>query len=183
MADRVRNVNAFGEVLHYDPSKLEFVSVVPGDLVTSMEDFSVNMEYDDGTAYVNLAYFNKGAQNTINGSGVLATITMRRSANARSIDATGIDLSSLMLIGPDYSLVTVETEGEDGPVTKVTKYGLEDVTITMTNAFLPTDDGSNVTKLIQQVRTVPLSKPGPFDPPSGKGSSFPPPPWQYRPPA
>ena len=150
MADRVRNVNAFGEVLHYDPSKLEFVSVVPGDLVTSMEDFSVNMEYDDGTAYVNLAYFNKGAQNTINGSGVLATITMRRSSNARSIDANGIDLSSLMLIGPDYSLLTIETEGEDGPVTKVTKYGQDDVTITMTNAFLPTDDGSNVTKLIQQ---------------------------------
>ena len=150
VADRVRNVNAFGEVLHYDPSKLEFVSVVPGDLVTSMEDFSVNMEYDDGTAYVNLAYFNKGAQNTINGSGVLATITMRRSSNARSIDANGIDLSSLMLIGPDYSLLTVETEGEDGPITKVTKYGQDDVTITMTNAFLPTDDGSNVTKLIQQ---------------------------------
>ena len=147
VADRVRNVNAFGEVLHYDPGKLEFVSVVPGDLVTSMEDFSVNMEYDDGTAYVNLAYFNKGAQNTINGSGVLATITMRRNPVARSIDANGIDLSSLMLIGPDYSLLTIETDGGSGPITK---YGLEDVSITMTNEFLPTDDGSNITKLIQQ---------------------------------
>ena len=149
-ADRVRNVNAFGAVLPYDPGKLEFVSVVPGDMTAHMVDFSVNMEYDDGTAYVNLAYFNKGNMNQVNGSGVLATITMRRSAAARSIDAEGIDLSSLMLIGPDYSLLTVETGGSDGPVTKVTRYGQEDVAITMTNEFLPTDDGSNVTSLIQQ---------------------------------
>ncbi|MBR7178774.1 MAG: discoidin domain-containing protein, partial [Oscillospiraceae bacterium] len=150
MADRVRNVNAFGAVLDYDPSKLEFVSVEPGDMTAHMVDFSVNMEYDDGTAYVNLAYFNKGNMNQVNGSGVLATITMRRSAAARSIEANGIDLSSLMLIGPDYSLLTVETDGSDGPITKVTKYGQSDVTITMTNDYLPTDDGSNVTKLIQQ---------------------------------
>ena len=149
MADRVRNVNAFGEVLHYDPSKLEFVSVVPGDMTAHMVDFSVNMEYDDGTAYVNLAYFNKGNMNQVNGSGVLATITMQRSSNARSIDANGIDLSSLMLIGPDYSLQTINTSN-DGPITKVTKYGQDDVTITMTNEFLPTDDGANVTKFIQQ---------------------------------
>ena len=144
MADNVRNVNAFGQVLHYDPSKLEFVSVTPGDMTAHMVDFSVNMEYDDGTAYVNLAYFNKGDQPLVNGSGVLATIVMK------GTDADSIDLSSLMLIGPDYSLLTVETSGESAPVVKVTEYGLEDVTITMTNEFLPTDDGSNVTKLIQQ---------------------------------
>ena len=150
MADRVRNVNAFGQVLPYDPGKLDFVSVVPGDMVASMEDFSVNMEYDDGTAYVNLACFNKGAQNPVNGSGILATITMRRTSSARSIDAAGIDLGSLMLIGPDYSLLTIETGENAGPITKVTRYSQDDVTITMTNAFLPTDNGTNVTRLIQQ---------------------------------
>ena len=56
-----------------------------------------------------------------------------------------------MLIGPDYSLLTVEAGSEPAPEVKVTEYGLEDVTITMTNNYLPTDDdGLNVTKLIQQ---------------------------------
>ena len=144
MADNVRNVNAFGQVLAYDPAVLEFVSAVPGTMASEMTDFTVSKEYDDGTAYVNLAYFTKGSQTPANGSGILATITMK------GTDETAIDLSSLMLIGPDHSLLTVETDGEAGPITKVTKYGLEDVTITMTNDYLPTDDGSNVTQLIQQ---------------------------------
>ena len=144
MADDVKNVNAFGQVLTYDPMQLEFVSVTPGDMAAGMVDFTVDKTYDDGTAYVNLAYFNKGDQALVNGSGVLATIVMK------GTDAASIDLSSLMLIGPDYSLLTVEAGSEPAPEVKVTKYGLEDVTITMTNAYLPTDDGSNVTSLIQQ---------------------------------
>ena len=144
MADNVRNVNAFGQVLAYDPQVLEFVSVAAGDMAASMVDFTVNKVYDDGTAYVNLAYFNKGDQALVNGSGVLATITMK------GTDAEAIDLSSLMLIGPNYSLKTVETGSENVPTVTVTKYGQSDVTITMTNSVLTTDDGTNVTQLIQQ---------------------------------
>ena len=145
MAKGVKNVNAFGQVLNYDPSKLEFVSVTPGDMLLDMEtDFAVNKLYDDGTAYVNLAYFNKGDKELVKGSGVLATIVMK------GTDAEAIDLDSLMLIGPDYSLLTINTgEGaESAPV--VTYYGQEDVTVTMTNSVLTSDDGSNVTKIIQQ---------------------------------
>ena len=162
MAENVQNVNAFGQVLSYDPTKLEFVSAAAGTMAAGMVDFTVNKVYDDtgavalmdltdtpeytGSAYVNLAYFNKGDQALVNGSGVLATIVMK------GTDASAIDLSSLMLIGPDYSLKTVETDGsgESGPTVTVTEYGQSDVTITMTNAILTSDDGSNVTKLIQQ---------------------------------
>ena len=146
VAGNVKNLNAFGQVLSYDPEKLEFVSVTGSDKVAGMVDFTVNKVYEDGTAYVNLAYFNKGDQALVNGSGVLATIVMK------GTDADAIDLSSLMLIGPNYSLLTVET-GEGGievPEVKVTEYGQEDVNITMTNSVLTSDDGSNVTKLIQQ---------------------------------
>ena len=147
-ANNVKNLNAFGQVLSYDPEKLEFVSVTGSDKVADMVDFTVNKVYDDGTAYVNLAYFNKGDQALVNGSGVLATIVMK------GTDAEAIDLSSLMLIGPDYSLVTAEAGDGEGDVEEpeviVTEYGQSDVTITMTNSVLTSDDGTNVTKLIQQ---------------------------------
>ena len=145
MAKSVKNVNAFGQVLNYDPGKLEFVSVTPGDMILDMEtEFAVNKLYDDGTAYVNLAYFNKGDKELVKGSGVLATIVMK------GTDAEAIDLSSLMLIGPDYSLLTINTGAgaESAPV--VTYYSQDDVTLTMTNSVLKSDDGSNVTKIIQQ---------------------------------
>ena len=159
MADNVRNVNAFGQVLNYDPTKLEFVSAAAGTMAASMTDFTMNMVYSDtnavaladldeqaeyeASAYVNLAYFNKGDQPLVNGSGVLAVIVMR------GTDASALDLSSLMLIGPDYSLETVVTDGS-GPSVNITHYDQDDVTITLTNDYLPTDDGSNVNTLIQQ---------------------------------
>ena len=144
VANNVKNVNAFGQVLTYDPEKLEFVSVTGSDKVANMVDFTVNKTYDDGTAYVNLAFFNKGNQTLVNGSGTLATIVMK------GTDAEAIDLSSLMLIGPDYSLLTVEAGTEVEPTPIVTEYGQEDVVLTMTNSVLTTDDGSNVTSIIQQ---------------------------------
>ena len=142
MAEGVRNVNAFGQVLSYDPAKLSFVSAKTEAMASSMVDFTVNKVYDDGTAYLNLACFNKGDQPLLNGSGALATITMR------GTDPDAIDLSSLMLIGPDYSLKTAEATVSGGSDTVI--YGQSDVRLTMTNGFLSTDDGSNVTKLIQQ---------------------------------
>ena len=145
MAKSVKNVNAFGQVLNYDPGKLEFVSVTPGNMILDMEtDFAVNKLYDDGTAYVNLAYFNKGDKELVKGSGVLATIVMK------GTDAEAIDLNSLMLIGPDYSLLTIDTGAGAGTAPVVTYYGQDDVTVTMTNSVLKSDDGSNVTKIIQQ---------------------------------
>ena len=97
---------------------------------------------------MNLAFANNGDQELVSGSGVLATITMKGTS------ADAIDLSSIMIIGPDFSFETLETSS--GPVTpelsegNITKYARSDIKdITMTNDLLKTDDGDNVKKLVQ----------------------------------
>ncbi len=155
VADNVQNLNAFGQVLNYDPAALNFESVTPGELVTGMENLTVNKTYDDGTAYVNLAFANKGDKALVNGSGVLATITMVPVGEG-TVEA--IDLSHILIMGPDFSFAELETstssadEPKDPELSEgnVTEYGQSNVTITMTNAELTEDDGTNVTKLIQQ---------------------------------
>jgi hypothetical protein len=112
-----------------------------------MEDMNRNKVYGDGSAYLNLAYANRGDKALVNGSGVLATITMKAKADITVADV--IDLSKLTIIGPDHSFIEIQTGG-GVPSPIVTKYGQDDVAIKMTNSVLTTDDGSNVTTLIQQ---------------------------------
>ena len=56
-----------------------------------------------------------------------------------------IDLSTVTMMGPDYS--TIESTNED--IVQMIDFGYDDFDITMTNEFLPSDDGTNVNKLIQ----------------------------------
>lgn len=99
----VENLNAFGKVLDYDPARLEFVSVVPGGDIAQMENLTVNKRYGDGTAYVNLAFANRGDQNLYNGSGVLATLTMKA-----VVDLTPekeLQCEGIWLIGPKLDII------------------------------------------------------------------------------
>ncbi|MGN0335452.1 MAG: S-layer homology domain-containing protein [Lachnospiraceae bacterium] len=153
-ADKVKNLNAFGQVLNYDPAALEFVSVTAGEMLGEMEDLNVNKVYEDGTAYFNLAYANRGDQALVSGSGVLATITMKAKADVADV-REAIDLSGLTLIGPDFSFIEVEVSA--GPALpelsegNVTKYGKDKIaTMSITNSSMPEDDGSNVGAIIQQ---------------------------------
>lgn len=99
MAEEAENINAFGKVLDYDPAKLEFVSVSREDAVASMEDLTVNKVYGDGTAYVNLAFANRGDKPLYNGSGRLAVITMKALADVQP--KTDLNLDDVLVIGPD----------------------------------------------------------------------------------
>ena len=108
-ADSVANLNAFGHVLPYDPEKVEFVSISPSGDIADMEDMNVNKTYEDGTAYYNLAYANRGDRNLFSGSGVLATITMKAKQEISTSDAAVMDLTLVDLIGPDFSLITTDT--------------------------------------------------------------------------
>lgn len=99
MAEEAENINAFGKVLDYDPAKLEFVSVSREDAVASMEDLTVNKVYGDGTAYVNLAFANRGDKPLYNGSGQLAVITMKALADVQP--KTDLNLDDVLAIGPD----------------------------------------------------------------------------------
>lgn len=152
-AENVKNLNAFGQVLTYDPAKLQYVGVTADFDISQMENLTVNKVYEDGTAYVNLAFANNGNQEVYSGTGILATITMK-AKEAFTFSEEIMNLSSVMLIGPTYSLVEsasgsgmkepqISTGGE-----KSYAYGT-DFTMTMTNDVLTTDDGNNVQKLIQ----------------------------------
>ncbi len=92
------NVNAFGKVLNYDPSRLEFVSASPEDSIGQMENLTVNKRYGDGTAYVNLAFANRGDKKLYNGSGALAMITMRAIVEVMPKDE--MECEGIWLIGP-----------------------------------------------------------------------------------
>ena len=145
------NLNAFGQVLAYDPALVDYVSAEAGAMLGEMEDMNRNKVYGDGSAYLNLAYANRGDKALVNGSGVLATITMKAKADITVADV--IDLTKLTIIGQDHSFIVIPTGGElptPEPTPEVTEYGQNDVTLTMTNSILTTDDGSNVTKFIQQ---------------------------------
>ena len=77
-AENVKNLNAYGTIINYDPEKVEFVAeqyLNTGDMYT--QGMTGNIVYDDGTAYVNHNAINMGDKDLLNGSMVLSTITMR----------------------------------------------------------------------------------------------------------
>lgn len=157
-ADNIKNLNAFGQVLNYDSSQLEYVKIEQGAGVLGMTDLSINKSCDD-RSYVNVAYANRGDKALYNGSGILATITMKAKTDIGNLTDI-MSLGQMTLIGPDYSVVMSDAAsnpvipGIPGEVT--TKYGQDDFTITMTNDVLDTDDGTNVSKITQNGTYDPL---------------------------
>ena len=150
----VKNLNAYGSIINYDPDLLEYVGteyVGTGSMYT--QGMTGNIDNGDGTAYINHNAVNMGDQPLVNGSKVLATITLRAKDNIDVINSDVIDLSSATLIGPDYSIkeskVVTDVEIPDIPTTTTKEYGQNDFTITMTNDVLKTDDGSNVSAIVQ----------------------------------
>lgn len=150
----VKNLNAYGSIINYNPELLEYAGteyVGTGSMYT--QGMTGNAVYDDGTAYINHNAVNMGDQPLVNGSKVLATITLRAKDNIDVINSDVIDLSSATLIGPDYSIkeskVVTDVEIPDIPTTTTKEYGQNDFTITMTNDVLKTDDGSNVSAIVQ----------------------------------
>ena len=157
-ADNVENLNAFGEVLYYDKGQLQFAGIEGGAGTLTMENLSKGMEgYDK--PYVNLAFANRGDKELYSGSGILATIKMTAKTNIENV-AEAIDLSSVMLIGPDYSVITTDAGNvptiPEVPDGTTTEYGMSDFTITMTNEWLAEDDGTNVQKIVQGQSYEPL---------------------------
>ena len=100
--NEVQNVNAFGKVIEYDPSRLEFVSAGQSRSLEGMENLTVNRTYGDGTAYVNLAFANRGDKALYGGSGEMASITFRALADLRP--AEELPCGNIWLIGPGYDV-------------------------------------------------------------------------------
>ena len=108
-ADQAENVNAFGKVLVYHPEHMEFVSVEQGECVAQMENLTVNKTYGDKTAYVNLAFANRGDKALFSGSGELARITMKALMDIKP--AEELECESIWLIGPEYDVCGEEQQG------------------------------------------------------------------------
>lgn len=150
----VENLNAYGSIINYDPARVEYVGVDyvgTGSMYT--QGMTGNAVYDDGTAYVNHNAINMGDQPLVNGSKVLATITMKAKADIDLSDTKVIDLSTATLMGPDFSVkeskVVNEVDIPDVPTETTIEYGQDAFDITMTNDVLTTDDGSNVGTIVQ----------------------------------
>lgn len=151
-ADNVKNLNAFGEVLDYDPTAISFESVTAEYDIIQMENLTVNKNYSDEEAYLNLAFANNGNQETYSGTGVIAKITMKALTTTKVSEA--IDLTDMMLIGPEFDFIEGDSYFEvqmpelAKPESKTYQYE-KDFTMTMTNNVLTEDDGTNVEKFIQ----------------------------------
>lgn len=101
-ADKAENVNAFGKVIDYNPERLEFISVEQSECVAQMENLTVNKTYADGTAYVNLAFANRGDRKLYSGGGELARITMRALTEIKPQEE--LESDGIWLIGPKYDV-------------------------------------------------------------------------------
>ncbi len=108
----VENLNAYGSIINYDPDKVSYVGVEytgTGSMYTA--GMTGNITNDDGTAYINHNAINMGDQPLVNGSKVLATITMQAKENITlngvtdtSDDNFVIDLSTVTLMGPTFTV-------------------------------------------------------------------------------
>lgn len=157
-AENVKNLNAYGTNINYDPEKIEFISAEYNDVVKDMftQSMSAAIKYEDGTAYIHHSALNMGDKPLVNSSEELSKITLKALKDITLNDVTDvtaddfvIDLSAVTIMGPDFSFIDCTGEG-GGEVDDTIHFGQNDFDITMTNEVLKTDDGSNVTKLIQQ---------------------------------
>ena len=151
-----KNIEAFGGVLNYNPNKLEYVGVetmYPGYIYS--DGLTAAVTNEDGTSYINHGAMFLGCKYVINGNHTLSTITLRAKEDITLNDVTNvkdpefiIDLNDGIIIGGDYSFKNVVKGGANNASEKLMKQ--KDFNLTMTNAELPTDDGTNINKLVEQ---------------------------------
>lgn len=105
MGKDAQNVNAFGKVIEYHPARLEFISARQSAVLGQMENLTVHKTYGDGTAYINLAFANRGDKALYSGDGEMAVITLR--ALADICPEEELQCGNIWLIGPEYDFTPV----------------------------------------------------------------------------
>lgn len=138
-----KNVNAMGALVRFPVADFEFVNnslKVVGE-TGEMENLSGHYTFGDEKDSVNIALANKGDKALYSGSEDIVTFELKAKKDAKvALEA------QTWLIGPKQDVI--ESDGIDlGP--EVKELGQDAFKITMTNEKLPTDDGTNVKKLIQ----------------------------------
>lgn len=150
-ASDLQNVNALGAVVHFDDRMFSYDNggLALSPAVGSMADYSkVMTDFDDHVQSVNIAVGNEGDGKLLSGSTAVASFTLIAKADGK------VDLSGFTyLVGPKQDVIEGEIGGEvvlpEVPGSQPAEYAQGDFDIRVTNDALPTDDGSNVGKIIQ----------------------------------
>lgn len=156
MGSGIKNANALGGLFRFNNDDFEFVQaagtsgVEASGYLATMEDLSRTTSFNDGTSTVNIAFANRGDKALFNGSVEVARFELKAKKDGASLDLN----QTTMLVGPTGSSIqgvtSHDVEIPEVPSMVSRNLGLSDLTVTMTNEFYPTDDGTNVTNLIQQ---------------------------------
>ena len=138
-----KNVNAMGALVRYPVADFEFVGSAPtvAESTKGMENKSGYYTFGDENNSVNIALANKGDKALYKGSEAIATFQLK----AKKDCEVKLD-SQAWLVGPAQDFLT-DKSGELGP--EIKELGQDAFNITMTNAKLPKDDGTNVAKLVE----------------------------------
>ena len=140
-----KNVNAMGALIKYPVADFDFVGNI--DIAESAKrmagDPGMNGMHTFGepTNSVNIALANKGDQELWSGSEDVATFQLK----AKKDCEVKLD-SQAWLIGPKQDFITADAV----PAPQVMELKEDAFNISLTNEGYPTDDGTNVKKLIQQ---------------------------------
>lgn len=145
-----KNVNAMGALVRFPVADFEFVNnslKVVGE-TGEMENLSGHYTFGDEKDSVNIALANKGDKALYSGSEDIVTFELKAKKDAK----VALEVQT-WLVGPKQDVI--ESDGIDlGP--EVKELGQDDFNIKITNKALPTDDGTNVTKMIQGGKFDPL---------------------------
>ena len=121
-----------------------------------MEDLSVvHSDFVDGKQSVNISFQNRGEQDLYSGTGAVASFQLKaKKAGEVKLPSTA------WAMGAQLDYIETVDDGTinypDAPEPEAGELAMGDFDLTMTNAALPTDDGTNVTQMTQGGTYEPL---------------------------
>ena len=157
-ADDIKNANALGALINFQGDAFEYVndSLTKSPYTASMEDLSkVTTNFVDGKQSVNISFQNRGEQDLYSGTGAVASFQLKaKKAGEVKLPSTA------WAMGAQLDYIETVDDGTinypDAPEPEAGELAMGDFDLTMTNAALPTDDGTNVTQMTQGGTYEPL---------------------------
>lgn len=152
------DANALGALINFQGDAFEYVndSLTKSPYTASMEDLSkVTTDFVDGKQSVNISFQNRGEQDLYSGTGAVASFQLKaKKAGEVKLPSTA------WAMGAQLDYIETADDGTinypDAPEPEAGELAMGDFDLTMTNAALPTDDGTNVTQMTQGGTYEPL---------------------------
>ena len=143
----LKNINAFSEVLPIDTENFSYEGYRQSYDVIDMMTIAKMRARANGSE-LTIVSTNVGDQDLVNGTMKLGTVTLKAKTDTTFVLTNGI----AKLVGPKLSYVDADIDGDTTiPETpSQIEKAVEVKGTTITNNAYPTDDGTNVEKLIQQ---------------------------------